>query len=429
MNRIEKMDLKLAAFVEKHASKGNDLRHIACCLFRAGMKLVKEETGASVIRLQMQDENVVFTTPNPGFTIDTVPEPLTQADFPAVQDDSDALAPLPPFDGPLAFLRAAYDAIQAEQPIKAVRLSIDDRIVLQTFVAIGFANIDDVSDNIGVSASGRLWLGIRPDGVLDLPVEVASVTGNIDERELAARYMESKIARIDHELATHNVPVHQRQMAWEESYQHTAIVLRNAADEFRQGLHLPSDHIDGKVIPYNEDRSTGVSHHAGLRLFFQDVYARNVKAGWWTDIHTGDPKKRNVGELFILMVTELVEAYDAYMTQSPDDKLPHYPGVGIEMGDLLIRIADFCGALEAGAVVGFDMSIHNPGEDMFAEIRDIAHRYERIRKTPEAHGDVETADYIPPMDVAIMVDAKLDFNAHRPDHKIENRLKEDGKRT
>jgi hypothetical protein len=33
------------------------------------------------------------------------------------------------------------------------------------------------------------------------------------------------------------------------------------------------------------------------------------------------------------------------------------------------------------------------------------------------------------MDVAPMVDAKLDFNASRPDHKIENRLKDDGKRT
>lgn len=34
-----------------------------------------------------------------------------------------------------------------------------------------------------------------------------------------------------------------------------------------------------------------------------------------------------------------------------------------------------------------------------------------------------------PMDVAVMVDAKLAFNATREDHKIENRLKEDGKRT
>ena len=34
-----------------------------------------------------------------------------------------------------------------------------------------------------------------------------------------------------------------------------------------------------------------------------------------------------------------------------------------------------------------------------------------------------------PMDVALMTDAKLSFNAKREDHKIENRLKSDGKRT
>jgi hypothetical protein len=33
------------------------------------------------------------------------------------------------------------------------------------------------------------------------------------------------------------------------------------------------------------------------------------------------------------------------------------------------------------------------------------------------------------MDIALMTDEKLAFNAVREDHKIENRLKEDGKRT
>lgn len=99
------------------------------------------------------------------------------------------------------------------------------------------------------------------------------------------------------------------------------------------------------------------------------------------------------------------------------------------MADLGIRWADLCGALMAGAILEPTPAVFNPGDSMFREIVEIARRYESIRKTPEAVGEPETADFLPPMDVAEMIDAKLSFNAQRPDHKIENRLKDDGKRT
>lgn len=100
-----------------------------------------------------------------------------------------------------------------------------------------------------------------------------------------------------------------------------------------------------------------------LREFFVDVHDRNVKAGWWSDLSNGSPKKRSVGELFVLMVTELAEAYKAYCAEDMDDKLPEYPGLGVEMGDVLIRVADFCGALIAGRVVSYE-GIPNPGDQM-----------------------------------------------------------------
>ena len=94
----------------------------------------------------------------------------------------------------------------------------------------------------------------------------------------------------------------------------------------------------------------------------------------------------------------------------------------------MIRIADFCGALLAGNIVAASETI-NPGDRMFQEVCMIARHYESIRKTPEAVGEPETADHLPPADVAAMVDRKLDFNASRPDHQIKNRLKADGKKT
>jgi hypothetical protein len=165
-----------------------------------------------------------------------------------------------------------------------------------------------------------------------------------------------------------------------------------------------------------------------LRAFYADVHGRNVKAGWWSDLATGQPKKRSVGELFILIVTELVEAYEAYLTGEPDNKLPQYPGLGVELGDLQIRLADFAGALQAGKIVEHT-STRNPGDEMFAEIAVIANRYESIRKLPEANGDPETGNEIEAQDVAVMIVDKLAFNAQRPDHKVENRIKEGGKQT
>jgi hypothetical protein len=195
-------------------------------------------------------------------------------------------------------------------------------------------------------------------------------------------------------------------------------------------MHLPEVHIEGRVVPYNEDRSTGISHAESLRTFFIDVHERNVRAGWWTDLDTGGPLKRSVGEMLILMVTELSEAYLAWVNGENDDKLPQHPGIGVEIGDALIRIADFCGGLASGKIVSpRPRAARNPGDEMFQEIVQIANRYESIRKTPHAKGDPEISDFLEPMDVAVMVDEKLEYNSRREDHRIENRMKPDGKRT
>lgn len=316
----------------------------------------------------------------------------------------------------------------AEEPPKRADYNLETQTTIDTLQAVGFLTVADVEDTVGVTTEGRLFAGLRPDGVPDLAVQVAEVTGNVEERELAARYMEEKIRAIDNAISKHQEPQYSREMSWAEAYEHIAVVLRAAASEFRMGLHIPAVVHEGRVIPYNEDRSTGISHAASLTTFFRDVYERNLKAGWWTDIATGQPKKRSVGELFMLFVTEIAEAYEAWSTNAPDDKLPEYPGLGVELADLGIRWADFCGAYLAGNIIGPDPA-NNPGDRMFQEVCMIARHYEAIRKTPEAIGEPETADHLPAADVGLMVDRKLDFNARREDHKIENRLKEDGKRT
>jgi hypothetical protein len=184
--------------------------------------------------------------------------------------------------------------------------------------------------------------------------------------------------------------------------------------------------LRGEIAQHLE--AAPIDFETALRGFYADVYGRNLKAGWWSDLATGDPKKRSVGELFMLFVTEIAEAYTAYLTNAADDKLPQYPGLGVELADVQIRLADFCGALLAGNIVEFS-GVDNPGDAMFTEIVEIASRYEAIRKTPKAKGQAEIGGLLPVGDVAEMVTAKLAFNATRADHKIENRQAEGGKVT
>jgi len=117
---------------------------------------------------------------------------------------------------------------------------------------------------------------------------------------------------------------------------------------------------------------------ATLDQFVTTTHVLNVNAGWWTDLDTGKRKDRNVGEMLMLMVTELAEAMEGDRKNLMDDKLPQYENTAVELADCVIRIADFAGSR---------------GYPLGAIIRD-----------------------------------KMAFNAARADHKIENRLAANGKR-
>lgn len=113
-----------------------------------------------------------------------------------------------------------------------------------------------------------------------------------------------------------------------------------------------------------------------LQLFAESIRKQNEN--WWIDINTGEPVDRNVGELLMLCVSELAEAMEGHRKNLMDDKLPHRPMFEVEIADVMIRLFDLCGGLN--------------------------------------------------LDIAGAVKEKLEYNRNRADHKIENRLKENGKK-
>jgi hypothetical protein len=77
-------------------------------------------------------------------------------------------------------------------------------------------------------------------------------------------------------------------------------------------------------------------------------------AGWYSDPQTGEPVKRNFGEVVALMHSELSEALEADRTGKTDDHLPHRDGREVEFADCIIRILDTAAALGldvAGALI------------------------------------------------------------------------------
>lgn len=98
---------------------------------------------------------------------------------------------------------------------------------------------------------------------------------------------------------------------------------------------------------------------------------------WWHDAD-GNRLNRNFGELLCLVHSEISEAMEGDRKSLMDDHLPDRPMPEVELADAIIRILDIC---------------HARGYDIDGAVFD-----------------------------------KLAYNRIRADHKLENRMKDGGKK-
>lgn len=150
--------------------------------------------------------------------------------------------------------------------------------------------------------------------------------------------------------------------------------LPEGEQEVQDDLVFSSDKLRAEII-------------RGLRLAQKGCHQDMVKAGWWTDLKTGEDLrdtdgtgiKRNTGELMLLVDSEVAEAYEGYRKDLMDDHLTHRKMEEVELADAVFRIFDLADSK------GYDL----------------------------ATALVEKADY----------------NRKRADHKLENRRLANGKKS
>ena len=115
----------------------------------------------------------------------------------------------------------------------------------------------------------------------------------------------------------------------------------------------------------------------GLNECAKDCHEAAVTGGWWHDSQ-GKKKERNIGELLCLIHSEISEAMEGARKGLMDTHLKHKSMMEVELADAIIRIFDLAESK------GFNL-----GETIYE---------------------------------------KLEYNRSRADHKINNRLKEGGKK-
>lgn len=163
-----------------------------------------------------------------------------------------------------------------------------------------------------------------------------------------------------------------------------------------------------------------------INEYAKTIHANNVVAGWW-------PENRCLLEAIQLVSTEVSEATEGERKDLMDDKLPHRKMGEVELADALIRMLDFGGYM--GLKHRFNSLVVTAGKK--ASYYHYHINSNLFASYPE---DMTNMNYSAVIDCILdtglymnydiegaMIE-KLEFNKTRPDHKIENRMKEGGKK-
>ena len=115
-----------------------------------------------------------------------------------------------------------------------------------------------------------------------------------------------------------------------------------------------------------------------INMLRDKCFQNALDAGWHTNLETGELIERNKAEMLMLIVSEVAEAMEGVSKDLKDDHLPERSMEEVELADTVIRIMDYAGRWG--------------------------------------------------LDIGGAIMEKLEYNKNRTDHKIENRVKNGGKK-
>jgi NTP pyrophosphatase (non-canonical NTP hydrolase) len=108
--------------------------------------------------------------------------------------------------------------------------------------------------------------------------------------------------------------------------------------------------MNRKPVITIKDRINEVINHDGsghnIPRMGLNEYAelcRQAADSFYHDINTGERIYHNPGERFMLITSEISEAFEGLRKNKMDDHLPHRKSVEVELCDALIRIFDYAG--------------------------------------------------------------------------------------
>lgn len=192
----------------------------------------------------------------------------------------------------------------------------------------------------------------------------------------------------------------------------------------------------------------------------KEIFAGNNR--WWFNAD-GSPTGRPIRMLSMLIKSELAEAMEGERKNLNDDHLPMFKMFDVELADTLIRVLDFGAGLgykidpaelgqydfdedidylnyppemQSNKIVALDCLtdsvstvvmwvLSNPTD--FGTDGEETQRYYIEEGLSILVASILNVAYVNKIDLIQIMEAKLEYNRNRADHKPENRAKEGGK--
>lgn len=162
-----------------------------------------------------------------------------------------------------------------------------------------------------------------------------------------------------------------------------------------------------------------------------EIHQDCVDAGWWKPYPV---KLDRYEEAMILAISEIIEGMEGYRKDLPDDHLPQYPMLHVEIADAFIRLLDAAGAWN---VYLKEMRGHiNQMKALFDE-KTVQQQLYRICQILSKDGyecvlpailALIAFSEMHQIDYEKLIAEKRAYNKKRADHKEENRQKIGGKK-